>query len=302
MMDSKAYHQQQKGSAPPPPPPPPPPQAQGSEPAEDLGPLPGEEPRSGLCAAWNTTYNMRGATAVLKTPPLWKMMICPLILAWLGSLAIFIILMCTAFPYQAHAMEENTILNMSAAWFISFIVTLAETAAATAIILGSVYASLQQMIFDKTYELRMSQHAAQSREKLEKCCPCCTSCGYLIILRIALAIVTSPLNLVPLLGTWVWALINGNYYAWSLHLDYFTWHGVNDFHDQHRIVRKHAFYTTFGTTAMFLETMPFGVGTFFIFANAAGAAIYAAEREPAMQFNRQQEAKRRQQERNVNMV
>ncbi|GBG34832.1 Hypothetical Protein FCC1311_110542 [Hondaea fermentalgiana] len=235
---------------------------------------------------WNTTYSMRGMTAMLKTPSLWRMIICPIIMAVISSIVIFIVLMATVFPAQAHAMHNGTRMSMPWSWFVSFIVTIAETALIVTIVFVAIFADLQQRVFDKTYDMRKSTEASMSQQRRERCCPCCSGCNYLLVLRITLLIVTSPLNIVPLLGQWVWSLINGNFYAWSLHEDYFMLHGITNYHDQHRIVRRHAFYTSFGTTSMFLETIPFGVGTFFMFANAAGAAIYAAEREPALQFLR----------------
>lgn len=238
-----------------------------------------------------TVYISLGIATVMKTPKIWKMIICPLILSGIFGLAVLIVLFSAAYVPQAQALENAGIAS-GWAYFLAFLFVILEIVLLTLIFILVVYGQLKQNIFDKVYMDNASEEAKASMKLNEEgcltaCCKECATCGRLLWFSLFLMVITLPLLFIPILGSLCFAYINGVFFAWDLHADYFVSQGITDFVSQKKIVKSDSFYHTFGMSALFLETLPL-VGTFFVFSNAAGAALYAAKHEPAMKFRQNQ--------------
>jgi len=240
--------------------------------------------RQGSGVVYGPSYVGRGAAYLFRTPSIWKQVFCPLLISVLASLVILIVMLAAAFPGQALALK-GTGMKDGWAWFLAFVLSLIEAALISVILVAIVYGQLQQWVFDKVYNkcVRDDVNVSLDPEETTGCCAECRGCGWFLGFKLALSLVTLPLNLVPILGNAVYAWINGWLYAWDLHRDYFAVHGVYSYKDQYEICKSDGFYNSFGVLALFVETLPV-VGMFFLFANAAGAALYAAEHEPALRY------------------
>jgi len=233
-------------------------------------------------------YVGRGVTFLLQNPRLWSLIVCPLLLSLIGALILLVVFLSTIFPAQAQALADANVPNVWA-WILSFMLTLIEAALLGTIIFFIIFGQLQQFIFDKVYDMKKDSKAMESLAENERCCGGCVrgGCTYLILLKIFIMLLTLPLNILPILGQVLYALINGHFYAWSLHQDYLTIHGFRNFREQHEIVKSNTWYQSFGPVALFAEIIPL-FGVLFFFSNAAGAALFAAEQEPALKFRERQ--------------
>ncbi|POM70212.1 Hypothetical protein PHPALM_13378 [Phytophthora palmivora] len=93
-----------------------------------------------------------------------------------------------------------------------------------------------------------------------------------------LLILTLPLNLLPIIGSIIYAWLNGTVLAWEYHLLYFEFKNFT-YAQQKAFVKEHKVqYSSFGMQALLMEMIP-GVGSLFMFTNTVGAALFAAQLE-----------------------
>jgi len=100
-------------------------------------------------------------------------------------------------------------------------------------------------------------------------------------------IVALPLNLIPYAGTVLYACVCGYFLAWSLH---HTW--MQEFQQRKTMQQQRAFvgerlgqYVAFGCICQMLELVPL-VNILAFFSNVAGAAMWAAEMDNAVEHAR----------------
>jgi uncharacterized protein involved in cysteine biosynthesis len=87
-----------------------------------------------------------------------------------------------------------------------------------------------------------------------------------------------PLNMVPVVGTVLFLLLQARKYGPNAHARYFQLKGWNKAQKDEWLEKRRAEYTGFGLPAVLLEMIPF-IGVFFAFTNAVGAALWAADIE-----------------------
>jgi len=237
----------------------------------------------------DTSYVLLGAGYLFGTPSLWKTIICPFIFSLLGGIVILVALFAGAYVPQWQSLERA---GISKGWagFLAFLLVLLEATLLTMISVLIVFGTRRQVIFNKVYKKNAKEIALANVKTLEETVSCsgrcyneCRSCGRLIWMKLALQIISLPLLLIPILGNLIFGQINGTFYSWDMHSDYFVAHGIVSFKEQKKIVKNNPFYHTFGSTALALETIPL-FGLYFLFSNAAGAALYAANQDPAFKY------------------
>ncbi|KAI0894457.1 hypothetical protein F4806DRAFT_124686 [Annulohypoxylon nitens] len=87
-----------------------------------------------------------------------------------------------------------------------------------------------------------------------------------------------PLNLIPVIGTIIFIIFQGQSRGSAIHARYFQLKGWSS-HQRRDWVQRHAGpYTTFGIIATLLEMIPI-LSMFFAFTNTVGAALWAADIE-----------------------
>lgn len=87
-----------------------------------------------------------------------------------------------------------------------------------------------------------------------------------------------PLNMVPVVGTVLFLLLQARKYGSNAHTRYFQLKDWKKGQKDEWVEKRRAEYTGFGLPAVLLEMIPF-VGVFFAFTNAVGAALWAADIE-----------------------
>jgi hypothetical protein len=172
-----------------------------------------------------STYPVRGIFYLISHPRLWNKIACGLFIMILASIILSVLLFVFAFPGQAHALSQY--MSSVIAWIISFFLTLYEIAIAVLICSSLFLSFYMEVIFDAVWRQEtMGVNPGQTQRTASTTYSCIKSFVILIIFRVTLLIVTSPLNLIPVLGTILYIYVNGYYYAWSLHCRYFDLLGL----------------------------------------------------------------------------
>jgi hypothetical protein len=171
------------------------------------------------------TYPFRGIFYLIRHPSLWRHIFCGLIITILVSIIASVLLFLFVFPVQAHGLS----LYMSdwISWILSFFLTLYEIAISVLVFSSLFLAYYMDVIFDAVWRREtMGPNQGQTQRISSTTYSCIKSFFILIVVRVILLIVTSPLNLIPILGTILYIYINGYYYAWSFHCRYFDLLGL----------------------------------------------------------------------------
>jgi len=87
-----------------------------------------------------------------------------------------------------------------------------------------------------------------------------------------------PLNMVPVVGTVLFVVLQGRKFGPTAHARYFQLKQMNKTQKEDFIERRKAAYASFGVPAVLLELVPIA-GIFFSFTNTVGAALWAADIE-----------------------
>ncbi|KAF9735548.1 hypothetical protein PMIN06_000535 [Paraphaeosphaeria minitans] len=87
-----------------------------------------------------------------------------------------------------------------------------------------------------------------------------------------------PLNLIPVVGTVLFVILQGRKFGPTAHARYFQLKQMSKHQEEHFIESRKAAYTSFGIPAVLLELVPVA-GIFFSFTNTVGAALWAADIE-----------------------
>jgi hypothetical protein len=136
------------------------------------------------------------------------------------SIIFSVLLFVFAFPAQAYGLSEYMASWLS--WILSFIITLFEIGTSVLIFSSLFLAYYMDVIFDAIWRQQaMGINQRQNQSLSSTTYSCIKSFIILIIFRVFLLVITSPLNLIPIVGTILYIYINGYYYAWSLHCRYF---------------------------------------------------------------------------------
>ena len=223
------------------------------------------------------SYPIRGIVYLTGHPTLWNKIACGLLVMILVSIIVSVLLFVFAFPGQAHGLS----LYMSSwiAWLISFILTLFEIAVGILICSSLFLAYYMDVIFDAVWRQEtMGINPGEIQRTPSTTFSCIKSFVVLIIFRVMLLAGTSPLNLIPILGTILYIYVNGYYYAWSLHCRYFDLLGLTFLQGKHYVEQNRSDYQQFGVLAVLLEMIPF-LNLITPITNVIGSALWACDIE-----------------------
>nr|POE48362.1 outer spore wall protein rrt8 [Quercus suber] len=87
-----------------------------------------------------------------------------------------------------------------------------------------------------------------------------------------------PLNLIPVVGTVAFVILQGRKNGPSAHSRYFQLKGMTQTQKEEHVEERKGAYTSFGIAATLLEMIPIA-GIFFAFSNTCGAALWASDME-----------------------
>ncbi|KAM0717904.1 hypothetical protein Q7P37_006236 [Cladosporium fusiforme] len=87
-----------------------------------------------------------------------------------------------------------------------------------------------------------------------------------------------PLNLIPVVGTVAFVILQAKKFGPQAHARYFQLKSMSGPQKERHVEERKAAYTSFGIPAVLLEMVPIG-GIFFAYTNTCGAALWAADLE-----------------------
>lgn len=225
-----------------------------------------------------STYAVQGMFYFLAHPRLWLTSICPILMTVVVAAVSVIVLFALGLYPQAMLLEDAG-LPTGLAWLVAVILVVVEIFLVTLIYSVAVVGCFMDKIFEQVLTNRGYGELVENEKKHSSCGRACGACCRVSLwLRVVVLVVTLPLNLIPVVGTIAWVWLNGTILAWEYHLFYFELRNLNYEQQKQFIEKRKAQYSSFGMQAMFLEMIPF-LGALFLFTNAVGAALFAADLE-----------------------
>jgi hypothetical protein len=167
-----------------------------------------------------STYPIRGIFYLIRHSTLWNQIAFGLLIMILATIASTVFLFVFVFPIQSTAL--SVYMASWIGWIVSFILTLFEIGTSVLVISSIFLSYYMDIIFDAVgRQETMRIDVTPIERNLSTRFSCIKSFLILIIFRVFLLILTSPLNLIPILCTILYIYINGYYYTWSLYCRYF---------------------------------------------------------------------------------
>lgn len=206
------------------------------------------------------------------------MAICPLLLTLVFAVASVVVIFAIALHPQARGLADAGVPD-GLAWVLAILLVVIEIFLATLIYSLIVLPCYTDKVFEQVLTDKGHGELVHNEKNHASCGRTCSACCRVsVCLRIMLLILTLPLNLIPIIGTIIYIYINGLLFGWEAHLYYFELKGYR-YSEQKEVVDAHKHtYSSFGMQALFFEMIP-GFGSLFLFTNAVGAALFAADLE-----------------------
>jgi hypothetical protein len=228
-------------------------------------------------AASPAAYVARGGAAAAREPAVWRAAAWPLLQSALLSLASLGLLAGLALvPTQGALVRAG--LSDAVAWVIAVLLLLVEASMASVGWFLLAFRRVPAAVFNAVYasaaspDARHNLAAGKIQERWWCCCYSCPSCADLLWL---------PIMMIPVVGGLLYAWAHGREYAAEIMVDYFRAHGITDHAQVRAACELEPFYHDYGSRALVLQSLPL-LGTWFSIQCAAGLALFAAEREPAL--------------------
>lgn len=225
-----------------------------------------------------STYVVQGLAYFVTHPRLWLTTLCPLLLTLVVAITSVVVLFSVALVPQAEGLEDAGVTSWLS-WLLAVMLVLVEIFLVTLIYNLVIMGCYQDKIFEQVMVARGFKDMVEDEERHASCARACRSCCRVSLwLRLVLLIVTLPLNLIPIIGSIIYAWLNGTILAWEYHLLYFEFKNFS-YGQQKTFINEHKVqYSSFGMQALLMEMIP-GVGSLFVFTNTVGAALLAAHLE-----------------------
>ncbi|KAF4316625.1 hypothetical protein G195_009939 [Phytophthora kernoviae 00238/432] len=225
-----------------------------------------------------STYVVQGLAYFMTHPRLWLTTLCPILMTIVVAIASVVVIFSMALHPQVEGLEDAGVATWLS-WLLAVMLVLVEIFLVTLIYNLVVLGYYQDKIFEQVMAARGFKEMVEDEERHAGCCRACRSCCRVsLFLRLALLILTLPINLLPIVGSIIYAWLNGTILAWEYHLLYFEFKNFS-YGQQKAFVKEHKVqYSSFGMQALLMEMIP-GFGSLFVFTNAVGAALFAAHLE-----------------------
>ncbi|KAI8885157.1 hypothetical protein K501DRAFT_284472 [Backusella circina FSU 941] len=229
-------------------------------------------------------YPVKGITFFLTHPQLWLKTLCPFLLTLIAGILSLVLSFVYLLPLQAHALI-NARCPVWLAWLVSVIFVLLESAVFDLLFFAIVVPFFQDALFDATLRAAGLERMFKTRVPVSGLKLCCRGISsgislvwLLVLAQIIILIITAPLHLIPVLGTFVACYINGWIACWGHHIHYdleFRGFSVGD--SRAFAWRHRSAYCNFGTVAVALEIVPL-FNLLFMWTNVVGAALYVGDK------------------------
>ncbi|KAI9471824.1 MAG: hypothetical protein EXX96DRAFT_581827 [Benjaminiella poitrasii] len=230
------------------------------------------------------TYPITGIVYFATHPQLWVKALCPFLLTLVFGLASLILSFVYLLPLQAHALIAVHCPTWLA-WTVSVIFVLLESAIFDLIFFAIVLAFYQDILFDATLKARGLERMFMNRVPVSGLRLFCRGISsglallwVLVVAQVVVLIITAPLHLIPVIGTFIACYINGWVACWGHHLHYdleFRGFSVGD--SRSFAWRHKGEYCNFGVIAVALELIPI-FNLLFMWTNVVGAALWVGDK------------------------
>lgn len=158
-------------------------------------------------------YPFDGLIYFLTRPFLWKRILFSLILLVCLSLIVFVLCFVYLYPLQVDYLSLSIVRWTSI--LLSVILTLFEFSFVV-LIFSCLFLTFR---LKSLYEIVWKEEFGENYSSID--ISLIRSFYSILIFRCFLFLLTFPLNLIPIIGTFLFLYINSYYYSWSLHYPYF---------------------------------------------------------------------------------
>ncbi|KAF9996755.1 hypothetical protein BGZ79_009525 [Entomortierella chlamydospora] len=230
-----------------------------------------------------SSYPAQGLLYFLGHPQLITNLFCAIFLTIIWAIAVTIFGFAYLLQLQAHALIK---VNCPAgvAWFVSIIFVLLEIALMVLLFYLIILPIYQDALFDRVLKLRGLRHVLEKNHgnDVVKCMR-----GILVL------ILTLPINLIPVLGQILYAVINGWILTFGARFHYDSEiRNISVAQSRREAWERKRDFAGFGSVAVALEMIPFA-NLLFMWTNIVGCALWVAdeiEEEERCQLQEQQNA------------
>jgi len=218
-------------------------------------------------------YPVAGVYYVLSHPGLWRSVCCVAAFGIVVSVTALIMLFALALKPQAEAFGGYQWWS----WILALLAVLFESLLVSALTLALVYSKAKKTIFVETMQQEGKWRQEMKVPSIFNDLNCCKVSFFI-------GLVTLPLNLIPVVGTVVYAFINGPYLGWDYMDMYFEAIGMEGKEQMIEVCtpRIYSFdqkYMRFGFIGVLLESVPIFGPSVFPLTNACAAGLWACDME-----------------------
>ncbi|KAI9209205.1 etoposide-induced protein 2.4-domain-containing protein [Polychytrium aggregatum] len=229
-------------------------------------------------------YPIMGITYLLAHPSLWLKVICGALVLFAISIGLYIVAFVSILVPQAHGLER--VVPGWLAWIISVILCLIEAALLVLIVVALAYPCYLDTLFQKVLELeKQDEFIAETKHNGDNCARGCGRDLGMALFSLLITILTSPLNVIPVLGTVIWVYVNAYFTGWGF-LGFYFGRKAFTFSQARAFCRSRSGQvTSFGAVCFALHLVP-GFNALFTFTNIIGVALWACDLETKARRNR----------------
>merc|ERR1711865_502407 len=205
----------------------------------------------------------------LCSPSLWAVAIMPLLCCVVAVLLVTLVFITLTLAPQIVLL--SAIATPFFAPIVGLILVFAECAVIIQLLVSCCLSKAQDDIFDAVFR----QNSGTDPE-LGCFYRSSTTLFKFTCLRLFVMVCCLPLNLIPVVGTVMWAVCSGYFLAWDAHSGFLDSKGM-DFTAQSEYIKARRWeYVMFGFLAQCFELVP-GLNVIGFFSNFAAAALWAAQ-------------------------
>ncbi|KAF9216185.1 hypothetical protein BGZ59_010689 [Podila verticillata] len=262
-----------------------------------------------------SSYPVKGIFYMLTHPQLFSNLICPILITMIWGIAALIFGFAYLLRLQAHALI-NVKCPAAVAWIVCVIFVLLEVAVMIILFYLIILPIYQDGLFDRVLKLRGLRHVLKQNEgnDVVKCLRGVHG-GLLIVFFqatpepqaptrqhtspqshhnasrtcIIVLILTLPLNLIPIAGQILYAMINGWILTFGLRFHYDAEiRNISVLQSRKEAWERRGEFTNFGSVAVGLEMIPLA-NLLFVWTNIVGSALWVADEIEKEEARLQQE-------------
>ncbi|KAG0240581.1 hypothetical protein BGW41_006842 [Actinomortierella wolfii] len=225
-----------------------------------------------------SSYPVQGIVYFLGHPQLITSLLCPILLTVIWAIAATIFAFAYLLQLQAHALIKAN-CPAGVAWFVSVIFVLLEIALLIILFYLIVLPIYQDALFDRVLRLRGLKHVLERSQgnDVAKCLRGIHGGLVVVFFQIIVLIITLPVNVIPIAGQFIFAMLNGWVFTYACRFHYNNdIRNISISEGRREAWANRRSYSSFGSVAVGLEMVPFA-NLIFMWTNIVGCALWVAD-------------------------